>query len=156
MNSWQGSIAQDRIFPITYTPLRTLYGNANKNESSSLPKIYSSISLMLLNRHRSTCLPAGCAKDSNVYFLHPANLYQNDEVKENFRSICRTDDLLYLLTNFLNGKHKKSRGLYWLLFLISVVAFFGLYQVIGGVCILVLPFTCTWFCKGIKYNVKST
>ena len=59
--------------------------------------------------------------------------------------------LLYLLTKFLEMEStKKSRGLYWLLFLISVVAFFGLYQVIGGVCILVLPFTCTWFAKALN------
>ena len=45
---------------------------------------------------------------------------------------------------------KKSTSLYWLLFLISVVAFIGLYQVIGGVCILVLPFTCTWFAKALN------
>jgi hypothetical protein len=45
---------------------------------------------------------------------------------------------------------KKSTGIYWILFLISVVAFFGLYQVIGGVCILVLPFTCTWFAKALN------
>jgi hypothetical protein len=44
---------------------------------------------------------------------------------------------------------KKSTGLYWILFLISVAAFFGLYQIIGGVCILVLPFICTWFAKAL-------
>ena len=45
---------------------------------------------------------------------------------------------------------KKSSVIYWILFLVSVVAFFGLYQVIGGVCILVLPFTCTWFAKALN------
>jgi hypothetical protein len=44
---------------------------------------------------------------------------------------------------------KKGTGLYWLLFLVSVVAFFGLYQVIGGVCILTLPFVCTFFAKAL-------
>ena len=44
---------------------------------------------------------------------------------------------------------KKGTGLYWILFLISVVAFFGLYQVIGGVRILVLPFVCTFFAKAL-------
>ncbi len=44
---------------------------------------------------------------------------------------------------------KKSSGLYWFLFLVSVIAFFGLYQVIGGVCILVLPFICTFFAKAL-------
>jgi hypothetical protein len=43
----------------------------------------------------------------------------------------------------------KGGIIYWILFLISVVAFFGLYQVIGGVCILVLPFACTWFAKAL-------
>ena len=44
---------------------------------------------------------------------------------------------------------KKSTGLYWILFLLSVIAFFGLYQVIGGVCILTLPFVCTFFAKAL-------
>lgn len=44
---------------------------------------------------------------------------------------------------------KKSTGLYWFLFLLSVVAFFGLYQVIGGVTILTLPFVCTYFAKAL-------
>jgi len=44
---------------------------------------------------------------------------------------------------------KKSTGLYWILFLLSVVVFFVLYQFIGGVCILTLPFVCTWFAKAL-------
>jgi hypothetical protein len=44
---------------------------------------------------------------------------------------------------------KKGSGLYWLLFIVSVIAFFGLYQVIGGVSILVLPFICTFFAKAL-------
>ena len=36
---------------------------------------------------------------------------------------------------------KKYTGLYWILFILSVIAFIGLYQVIGGVSILVLPLT---------------
>ncbi|HSZ33425.1 MAG TPA: hypothetical protein VK772_08935 [Puia sp.] len=44
---------------------------------------------------------------------------------------------------------KKGRGLYWFLFLVSVVAFFWLYSLIGGVCILVLPFICTFFAKAL-------
>ncbi len=44
---------------------------------------------------------------------------------------------------------KKDTGLYWFLFLLSVVAFFGFIQVIGGVCILVLPFICTFFAKAL-------
>jgi hypothetical protein len=44
---------------------------------------------------------------------------------------------------------KKSTGIYWILFIISVIAFFGLYQVIGGVSILALPFICTFFAKAL-------
>lgn len=44
---------------------------------------------------------------------------------------------------------KKATGLFWFLFIVSVIAFFGLYQVIGGVCILVLPFICTFFAKAL-------
>jgi len=44
---------------------------------------------------------------------------------------------------------KKSKGLYWVLCLLSVAAFFVLYRYIGGVCILVLPFICTWFAKAM-------
>jgi hypothetical protein len=46
-------------------------------------------------------------------------------------------------------KPKKNTGLFWLLFLISLVAFFGLYRTVGGVSILVLPFVCTWFAKAL-------
>jgi hypothetical protein len=46
-------------------------------------------------------------------------------------------------------KPKKATGIYWLLFLISVVAFFGLYRVVGGVTILTLPFVCTFFAKAL-------
>jgi hypothetical protein len=44
---------------------------------------------------------------------------------------------------------KKGRGLYWILFIVSVVAFYGLYHIIGGVSILVLPFNCTFFAKAL-------
>jgi hypothetical protein len=44
---------------------------------------------------------------------------------------------------------KKGRALYWFLFLVSVIAFFACYTVIGGVCILVLPFICTFFAKAL-------
>ncbi len=44
---------------------------------------------------------------------------------------------------------KKGRALYWFLFLVSVIAFFVLYRVIGGVCILTLPFICTFFAKAL-------
>jgi hypothetical protein len=47
-------------------------------------------------------------------------------------------------------KTKRSTGLYWFLFLLSVGAFIGLYQIIGGVCILTLPFICTYFAKALN------
>ena len=40
---------------------------------------------------------------------------------------------------------KKSTGKYWILFLISIGAFFGVYAVGGGYCSLVLPFNVTFF-----------
>lgn len=46
-------------------------------------------------------------------------------------------------------KTKKNTGIYWVLFILSVVAFYGLYQVIGGVSILVLPFNATFFAKAL-------
>ncbi len=40
---------------------------------------------------------------------------------------------------------KKSRTKYWILFFISVAAFFGVYAIGGGYCSMVLPFVITWF-----------
>ncbi len=40
---------------------------------------------------------------------------------------------------------KKSTGLYWALFFISVAAFFFVYKIGGGYCSMVLPFNCTFF-----------
>ena len=40
---------------------------------------------------------------------------------------------------------KKSRGIYWILFFISVIAFFGVYAIGGGYCSMVLPFNFTFF-----------
>ena len=45
---------------------------------------------------------------------------------------------------------KRSTALYWFLFFVSVAAFIILYQVIGGVCILTLPFVCTYFAKALN------
>jgi hypothetical protein len=57
---------------------------------------------------------------------------------------------IYLRNNLTSMENtKKATGLYWFLFLLSVVGFFGLYQVIGGVCILTLPFVCTFFAKAL-------
>ncbi len=59
---------------------------------------------------------------------------------------------LYLFHKFFPrmDNTKKSGAGYWILFLISVAAFFVLYHFIGGVAILVLPFTCTWFAKALN------
>ncbi|MBS1496254.1 MAG: hypothetical protein JSU03_08545 [Bacteroidetes bacterium] len=43
----------------------------------------------------------------------------------------------------------KSRGIYWILFLLSVVGFFWVYSVAGGYCTLVLPFNFTLFAKAL-------
>jgi hypothetical protein len=44
---------------------------------------------------------------------------------------------------------KKSTGLFWILFILSVIAFIWLYTIVGGVCILTLPFICTFFGKAL-------
>jgi hypothetical protein len=40
---------------------------------------------------------------------------------------------------------KKSTGLYWILFFISIAVFFGVYAVAGGYCSMILPFNITFF-----------
>jgi hypothetical protein len=42
-------------------------------------------------------------------------------------------------------KKKKSTGLFWVLFFASVAAFFGVYEIGGGYCSMVLPFNVTFF-----------
>jgi len=44
---------------------------------------------------------------------------------------------------------KKYTGLFWFLFILSVVAFFGVYVTIGGPCIMILPFVCTFLAKAL-------
>ncbi|MEO8769339.1 MAG: hypothetical protein ABI402_04625 [Ferruginibacter sp.] len=44
---------------------------------------------------------------------------------------------------------RKISGLYWILFLLSVVAFFWVYAVAGGYCSMVLPFNVTFFSLAI-------
>ncbi|MEJ7610979.1 MAG: hypothetical protein WKF88_07350 [Ferruginibacter sp.] len=44
---------------------------------------------------------------------------------------------------------KTSRGIYWILFFISIVAFFGVYAVAGGYCSLILPFNVTFFAQAL-------
>ncbi len=39
---------------------------------------------------------------------------------------------------------KRSAGLYWILFIISVIVFFGVYAVGGGYCSMILPFNVTF------------
>jgi hypothetical protein len=46
-------------------------------------------------------------------------------------------------------KAKKSRGKYWVLFLLSVVGFFVAYHFGGGYCSLVLPFNVTFFAMAL-------
>jgi hypothetical protein len=44
---------------------------------------------------------------------------------------------------------KKSTGKYWVLFFLSVAAFFGVYAVAGGYCSMVLPFVVTYFAMAL-------
>ncbi len=44
---------------------------------------------------------------------------------------------------------KKSRGIYWILFLISIGVFFGVYAIGGGYCSLILPFNVTFFAMAL-------
>jgi hypothetical protein len=45
---------------------------------------------------------------------------------------------------------KKNTGLYWILFLLSVGAFFAVYlSPIGAYCSMVLPFNTTFFAKAL-------
>jgi hypothetical protein len=44
---------------------------------------------------------------------------------------------------------KRSTGLYWLLFFVSIAAFFGVYAVAGGYCSMVLPFNVTFLAMAL-------
>ena len=46
-------------------------------------------------------------------------------------------------------KAKKSTGLYWILFLLSLVAFYGVCAIGGGYCSMVLPFNVTFFAMAL-------
>jgi hypothetical protein len=46
-------------------------------------------------------------------------------------------------------KAKKSRGIYWIGFFISVAAFFFVYHIGGGYCSMVLPFNVTLFAMAL-------
>jgi hypothetical protein len=45
--------------------------------------------------------------------------------------------------------NKRSTGLYWILFLISIAVFFGVYAVAGGYCSMILPFNVTLFAMAL-------
>ncbi|MGB4845871.1 MAG: hypothetical protein WBP16_15505 [Ferruginibacter sp.] len=48
------------------------------------------------------------------------------------------------------GTTKKNTGLYWILFLLSVVGFFAvLWSPIGSYCSMVLPFNTTFLAKAL-------
>lgn len=49
----------------------------------------------------------------------------------------------------MESSAKKYTGLYWILFLLSVAAFFFVYHIGGGYCSMVLPFNCTFFAKAM-------
>ncbi len=44
---------------------------------------------------------------------------------------------------------KRSTGLYWLLFFVSIAAFFGVYAVAGGYCSMILPFNVTFLAMAL-------
>ena len=55
--------------------------------------------------------------------------------------------MLYLQKNNYNmtTTNKRSTGLYWILFFISIGVFFGVYAIGGGYCSMILPFNVTFF-----------
>lgn len=71
-------------------------------------------------------------------------------IYESFATIKKTTLILiyiiYLQKQFLSMETtKKSTALYWILFLLSVAAFFGVYAIGGGYCSMILPFNVTFF-----------
>jgi hypothetical protein len=46
-------------------------------------------------------------------------------------------------------KAKKSTGIYWILFLLSIGVFFWTYSVAGGYCSMILPFNVTFFAMAL-------
>jgi len=45
---------------------------------------------------------------------------------------------------------KKSSALNWILFLVSVAAFFFVYKIGGGYCSMILPFNVTFLSKALN------
>jgi len=57
---------------------------------------------------------------------------------------------LYLQKKIKMESTKKNTGLFWILFLLSVVGFFVVYySPIGAYCSMVLPFNVTFFAKAL-------
>jgi len=54
-------------------------------------------------------------------------------------------DFCHIFAQIISGMEttRRSTGLYWILFVVSVAAFIGVYAVAGGYCSLVLPFNVT-------------
>jgi hypothetical protein len=44
---------------------------------------------------------------------------------------------------------KKSRGIYWIGFFVSIAVFFGVYAIGGGYCSMILPFNVTLFAMAL-------
>ena len=77
--------------------------------------------------------------------------YMQEEKHQSFSIKCSFISILVLyLQKYLQMETaKKSKGKYWILFLISISAFFGVYAVGGGYCSLILPFNVTFFAMAL-------
>ena len=77
--------------------------------------------------------------------------YMQEEKHQSFSKKCSFISILVLyLQKYLQMETaKKSKGKYWILFLISIAAFFGVYAVGGGYCSLILPFNVTFFAMAL-------
>ena len=77
--------------------------------------------------------------------------YMQEEKQEIFskKYIFVSFLVLYLQKLLQMETAKKSRGIYWILFLISIGAFFGVYAIGGGYCSLILPFNVTFFAMAL-------
>ena len=74
--------------------------------------------------------------------------------EEEHQNFCIKSSIIWILVLYLQKlikmeTAKKSRGIYWILFLISIGAFFGVYAVGGGYCSLILPFNVTFFAMAL-------
>ena len=58
------------------------------------------------------------------------------------RLVCSS--ALYLQKIVSMTAARKSRGIYWILFFVSIAVFFGVYAVAGGYCSMILPFNVTF------------